>query len=71
MALLFGPMLIVATSWDTHRTGALAAVATGFGLLAVVATLGVRSNARRRSRLLCATVGELERDRQRLANRAP
>lgn len=67
LAVLFGALLIVSAFWDTHRTAAVAWVAAGFVLLAVAASAVVRSRGRRRSRLLAATLGELERDRQALS----
>jgi uncharacterized membrane protein YqjE len=67
LALLFGGLLIVATFWETQRIAALAWVAIGFVLLAGLALVVVWRRGRRRSQLLGATLGEIERDRQMLA----
>jgi uncharacterized membrane protein YqjE len=69
LALLFGAVLIVVACWDTHRIGAVAAVAAGFAVLAVAVSWWVRSNLRRPSRLLGATVRELESDGRLLVER--
>jgi uncharacterized membrane protein YqjE len=71
LALLFCGLAIVAAFWDTHRVAAALFVAIGFGVLAVVAYFSVRLRAQRHTRLLSATLGELEQDRQQLGRPAP
>jgi uncharacterized membrane protein YqjE len=66
LALLFAGVLIVVAFWDTHRVAAVVAVDVAFLVLTVVAFVAARARARRPSRLLSATLGELEKDRQRL-----
>ena len=71
LALLFGAVLVVTVFWDTHRNAAVAGVGIAFLALAAITGMVLRSNVRRRSRLLAATVVELERDRQLLTQRVP
>lgn len=71
LALFFGAALIVTIFWDTHREAAVASVTCVFLLLAVIASMVLRSRVRRRTPLLAATVDELARDRQLLAQRGP
>lgn len=69
LALLFGALLIVAACWDTNRLGATAAVAASFGAMAVLTFYVNRHRGQRSTRLLAATLGELERDGNRLRAR--
>ncbi len=69
LALLFGAVVIIAAFWDTHRVAAVASVAAGFGMLTVVTYFVVRARTRRRTRLLSATLGELQHDLQALDDR--
>jgi uncharacterized membrane protein YqjE len=66
LALLFAALVVVAAFWDTHRLAAVVAVDAVFAALTIVAYLAARARARRPSRLLSATLGELEKDRQLL-----
>jgi uncharacterized membrane protein YqjE len=70
LALLFSGVLVIAAFWDTHRVAAAACVAVGFGALTAAAYFVVRSQTQRRSRLLSATLGELEHDLERLDKRS-
>lgn len=45
-ALLFGAVAILIAAWDTHPVLAAALIALGFGMLAIVAVLVLRSNSR-------------------------
>jgi uncharacterized membrane protein YqjE len=69
-ALLFTALIVVAAYWDTHRVTAVASVAAVFALLTLVAFVTVRARTQRRTRLLAATIGELEQDLRRLGNRS-
>lgn len=69
LALLFSALVVIAAFWDTHRVAAVASVAAGFGTLAVVSYFVVRARTQRRSRLLAATLGQLEHDLQALDDR--
>jgi uncharacterized membrane protein YqjE len=71
LALLFSALVVIAAFWDTHRVAAVVAVAAGFIILAILSYFTVRERTRRRSRLLSATLGELERDLRQLGRRAP
>ena len=71
LAMLFCGLAIVAAFWDTHRVAASLSVAVGFGLLALVAYLASRLRAQRHTRLLSATLGELDQDRQQLGRPRP
>jgi uncharacterized membrane protein YqjE len=70
LALLFGGLVVVAAFWDTHRVAAVVFVAVCFLALAIVAYVAVRKRTRRRSRLLSATLGQLEQDMQQLGRRS-
>jgi len=70
LALLFSALVVVAAFWDTHRVAAVACVAVGFIALAGLSYFAVRERTRRRSRLLSATLGELEHDLQQLGRRS-
>ena len=71
LALLFAALTIVVSVWDTHRVAATALVAAGFVILAVVAYIVTARRGQRTTRLLAATLGELERDLEQLSPRAP
>jgi uncharacterized membrane protein YqjE len=71
LALLFSGLVVVAAFWDTHRMAAVVCVAAGFSTLAVVSYLVVRKQTQRRSRLLSATLAELEHDLEKLGRRTP
>ncbi len=71
LALLFAALTIVASVWETHRIAATALVAVGFVILAVVAYIVIARHGQRTTRLLAATLGELERDLEQLSPRAP
>jgi uncharacterized membrane protein YqjE len=71
LALLFSALVVIAAFWDTHRVAAVVAVAAGFIILAILSYFTVRERTRRRSRLLSATLGELEHDLRQLGRRAP
>lgn len=70
LALLFAALTIVASVWETHRVAATALVAVGFVILAVVAYVVIARRGQRTTRLLAATLGELERDLEPLSPRA-
>jgi uncharacterized membrane protein YqjE len=70
LALLFSALVVIAAFWDTHRVAAVVAVAAGFIILAILSYFTVRERTRRRSRLLSATLGELEHDLRQLGRRA-
>jgi uncharacterized membrane protein YqjE len=71
LALLFAALTIVVSAWETHRVTATALVAVGFVLLAVVAYIVTARRGERTTRLLAATLGQLERDLEQLRPRAP
>ena len=71
LALLFAALTIVASAWETHRVAATALVAVGFVILAVVAYILTARRGQRTTRLLAATLGELERDVEQFSTRAP
>ena len=71
LALLFAALTIVVSFWDTNRIGATALVAAGFLVLAGAAYLVTRQRGQRTTRLLVATLDELERDLEQLGPRAP
>ncbi len=71
LALLFAGLTIVASAWETHRVAAAALVAVGFVIFAVVAYILTARRGQRTTRLLVATLGELERDLEQLGTRAP
>jgi uncharacterized membrane protein YqjE len=71
LALLFAALTIVASFWDTNRIGASALVTAGFLVLAGVAYIVTRQRGQRTTRLLVATLDELERDLGQLGPRAP
>lgn len=70
LALLFAALTIVVSFWDTNRIAASALVASGFMVLAVVAYYVTRQRGQRTTRLLAATLDELDRDLQQLGPRA-
>jgi len=69
LALLFSALVLIVAFWDTHRLAATGSVAIGFITLAVVSYFVVRERTRRRSRLLSATLGELEHDLRQFGRR--
>jgi uncharacterized membrane protein YqjE len=69
LALLFSGLVVIAAFWDTHRMAAVVGVAIGFGALTAVSYFVVRRQTRRRSRLLSATLAELEHDLEQLDRR--
>lgn len=69
LALLFSGLVVVAAFWDTHRVAAVVGVAIGFCALTAVAYFVVRRQTQRRTRLLSATLGELEHDLEQLGRR--
>jgi uncharacterized membrane protein YqjE len=71
LALLFAALTIVVSAWETHRVAATAWVAAGFVMLAVIACMVTVRRGRRTTRLLAATLDELERDLEQLRPRAP
>ena len=70
LALLFSGLVVVAAYWDTHRVAAAAGVAIGFIALTAVSYFVVRKQTQRRSRLLSATLAELEHDLEQLGRRS-
>jgi uncharacterized membrane protein YqjE len=71
LALLFAALTIVVSVWETYRVAATALVAAGFVVFAVVAYWATTRRAQRTTRLLAATLVELERDLEQLSPRAP
>lgn len=71
LALLFAATTIVVSFWDTNRVAASAFVAAGFLVLAGIAYVVTRQRGQRTTRLLEATLDELERDLEQLGPRAP
>ena len=71
LALLFAALTIVVSVWETHRIAATALLAVGFLIMAVVAYIVTVRRGQRTTRLLSATLGELERDLEQLSSRAP
>jgi len=71
LALLFAALTIVVSVWETHRIAATALLAVGFVILAVVGYTVTMRRGQRTTRLLAATLGELERDLEQLGPRAP
>ena len=71
LALLFAALTIVVSVWETHRVAATALVAMGFIMFAVIAYIVTARRGQRTTRLLAATLGELERDLEQLGPRAP
>lgn len=70
LALLFAALTIVASFWDTNRIAATALVAAGFMVFAGVAYVVTRQRGQRTTRLLVATLDELEHDLEQLGPRA-
>jgi uncharacterized membrane protein YqjE len=68
--LLLTALVVIFVFWDTHRLLAAICVAAVFIAVAVTAALMFMSKLRIKPRPLQATLAELERDRQRLANQA-
>ncbi len=71
LALLFTALTVVVSAWESNRVAATALVAVGFVILAVVAYIVTARRGQRKTRLLAATLGELERDLEQLSPRAP
>ncbi len=71
LAVLFSALTIVASVWETHRVAATALLAVGFVILAAVAYIVTVRRGLRTTRLLSATLGELERDLEQLGPPAP
>lgn len=71
LALLFAALTIVVSAWEAHRVEATALVAAGFVMLAVVAYVVTARRGQRTTRLLAATLGELQRDLEQLRPPAP
>ena len=71
LGFLFAALTIIVSVWETHRVAATALVAVGFVVLAVVAYMLTVRRGQRTTRLLSATLGELERDLEQLGPRAP
>src|SRR6187431_1655671 len=71
LALLFAALTIVASFWDTNRIAATGFVAAGFLVLAGLAYVVTQKRGQRTTRLLVATLEELERDLDSLRSRAP
>jgi len=62
IAVLLAILLIVVLYWDTQRIPVLLILIGFFTLAAIVIVLAVRSNYRRKSRLLAHTLAEMAKD---------
>jgi len=69
LAVLVASMLVVVLFWDTHRIAALCAVTIVYALLGLVALWRIALQRKTEKPAFAATLAELERDREWLANR--
>lgn len=69
VAVLLAIFLIVVLYWDTQRIPVLLILIGFFTFCAIAIGLGVRSNYRRKSRLLAHTLAELAKDAEALNSR--
>jgi uncharacterized membrane protein YqjE len=69
LAVLAASMLVVVLFWDTHRIAALCAVTIVYALLGFVALWRLALQKKSEAPAFAATLAELERDREWLANR--
>ena len=66
LGLTFLAVLLTVLLWDTHRLLALAVFSAIFHTLGAVAFVAARARLNQGSRLLGASLAELERDKERL-----
>jgi uncharacterized membrane protein YqjE len=69
IGLLLGGLTVIFVYWETHRVLAAALVTATFFTFAIVAVLLLVKKINSRPRFLDATLSELARDRDALANR--
>lgn len=69
VAALLAVMFIVVVFWDTHRLAAMGALLVLFLGGGIAAATSLARQARSRERLFDVTLGELRKDRERLARR--
>ena len=69
LAVLAASLLVVALFWDTHRIAALCALTIAYALLGLVALWRIALQRKTEKPAFAATLAELERDREWLANR--
>jgi uncharacterized membrane protein YqjE len=69
LAVLVASMLVVVLFWDTYRIAALCAVTIAYALLGLVALWRLAVRKKSETPAFAATLAELERDREWLANR--
>ena len=69
IGLFLAALVVIFLFWDTHRLLASVAVTAVFFLIALGATLNLRSKVRNRPRLLESTLAELAKDRKQLEKR--
>jgi uncharacterized membrane protein YqjE len=68
-ALVALSVLAVALLWNSYPFGALCGVVIAYAIVAAVALLALRRNARAQARPFAATLAELERDAAALRGR--
>jgi len=69
LAVLVASMLVVVLFWDTYRIAALCALTIAYALLGLVALWRLAVRKKSETPAFAATLAELERDREWLANR--
>jgi uncharacterized membrane protein YqjE len=69
IGLFLAALVVIFLFWDTHRLAASLAVTAMYFLIALVATLTLRSKVRNRPRLLEHTLAELAKDREQFQRR--
>ena len=68
-AILAASLLVVVLFWDTHRIAALCGVTIAYALLGLLAVWRLAVRRRTAPPAFAATLAELDRDREWLANR--
>lgn len=62
LAITLLTLFVIVLFWDSHRIVAILGMAALYGLAAAALLLGVRSNFRRKPKLLAFTLAELHKD---------
>ncbi|MGV8893945.1 MAG: phage holin family protein [Burkholderiaceae bacterium] len=66
MTLLLSIVLVIVIFWDTHRIPVLVSLMAAFSVIGILIGLGIRSNYRRKPKILAYTLLELRKDIVRL-----
>ncbi|MEO8599574.1 MAG: phage holin family protein [bacterium] len=66
MTLLLATVLVIVIFWDTHRIPVLVSLMAAFSVIGILIGLGIRSNYRRKPKILAYTLLELRKDIVRL-----